>query len=259
MYTPNWLFSFNLSQNNIYNTCIPNLTGASITVRYPDSQSTSGYSSPTHGPTSNWSTTSSINGSNSEIKPTSYSIHNTNSSTVISLYSSPSQTKAKSITLVKITSDDAAKLPTTIEQNSLDKKNNENDNSSGINSCENNSVSSRETHNTYDINNVIHAYDTSTTKNSKKLSEEKTWSMPLQTAGWKLNSLLRRKKQNTTLPKLAPELEGAIIKSESLAYLSDLELLARHQRNQEMQRVRIFIKDWWVLEYVRLLEMLIYS
>lgn len=142
------------------------------------------------------------------------------------------------------------KLPVTNGDKSLDKtRNNEHGsvNSSGlnsVNSCENNSVSSRESNDIYDINSVIHAFDTSTIKTTKKSpSEEKTWSMPLQTAGWKLNSLLRRKKQNTTLPKLAPELEGAIIKSESLAYLSDLELLARHQRNQEMQRVRFLLKD----------------
>ncbi|KAJ8949722.1 hypothetical protein NQ314_008120 [Rhamnusium bicolor] len=78
--------------------------GASVIVHYPDSQSTSGYSSPTHGPTPNWSTTSSINGSNTDIKPT-YSIHNTKSTTVISLYSQPNQTKGKSVTLVKITGD----------------------------------------------------------------------------------------------------------------------------------------------------------
>lgn len=182
------------------------------------------------------------------------------------MYSSPNQTKAKSITLVKITSDDTAKLPIQNDNKTLDKKA-INDNgidtvdSSGVNSvnsCENNSVTSKETNsiNGYDINNVIHAYDFSTTKSTKKSStEEKTWSIPLHTTGWKLNSLLRRKKQTTTLPKLAPELEGAIIKSESLAYLSDLELLARHQRNQEVQRVRFllkrlmgFWKNVWLLE-----------
>lgn len=54
-------------------------------------------------------------------------------------------------------------------------------------------------------------------------------------AVWNVKSLLRRKK---ALPKLCPELEGAIIKSESLAYLTKPELLARHERNKEIQRVR---------------------
>jgi hypothetical protein len=39
----------------------------------------------------------------------------------------------------------------------------------------------------------------------------------------------------------APELESAIFKSESLAYLTELELLARHARNKSIQRVRINI------------------
>ncbi|KAB0796998.1 hypothetical protein PPYR_11059 [Photinus pyralis] len=51
---------------------------------------------------------------------------------------------------------------------------------------------------------------------------------------WNVMSILRKKKQG--LPKLCPELEGAIVKSESLAYLSELELLARHQRNKDIQR-----------------------
>ncbi|XP_049818563.1 uncharacterized protein LOC109599018 isoform X2 [Aethina tumida] len=67
--------------------------GASVVVHYPDSQSTSGYSSPTHqsnNPTPNWSTTSSMTGSNNDIvKPISYSIHNAKSTTVISLYTQP--------------------------------------------------------------------------------------------------------------------------------------------------------------------------
>ncbi|XP_063240297.1 uncharacterized protein LOC134541079 isoform X2 [Bacillus rossius redtenbacheri] len=51
---------------------------------------------------------------------------------------------------------------------------------------------------------------------------------------WNVKSLLKRKpSQLTALP---PELEGAIIKSESLAYLTDLELLARHARNKSIQR-----------------------
>ncbi|XP_023725088.1 uncharacterized protein LOC111874098 isoform X2 [Cryptotermes secundus] len=53
------------------------------------------------------------------------------------------------------------------------------------------------------------------------------------TTRWVAKSLLRKK---TSLPMFAPELEGAIFKSESLAYLSELELLARHARNKSIQR-----------------------
>jgi hypothetical protein len=153
--------------------------GASVTIHYPDSQSTSGYSSPTH-PTPSWSTTSSLNGSNNDIvKPLAYSIRNANSATVISLYSQVNpQSKGKSVTLVNISG-------------------------------------STQTHD---------STANSQTKNNDKF-----------TNGWNVKSLLRKKKQSS-LPKLCPELEGAIIKSESLAYLSELELLARHQRNKEIQR-----------------------
>ncbi|XP_074038514.1 uncharacterized protein [Leptinotarsa decemlineata] len=187
--------------------------GASVVVHYPDSQSTSGYSSPTHGPTPNWSTTSSINGSNPEIKPTSYSIHNTKSTTVISLFSSPNNTKGKSVTLVKITGD--------------------NEISHSIDATQ------------VTVNPIIHnskfVTDYDVPKNTTKtitdidLKEKLSPIRVVPPTGWKLNSLLRKKKQNVP-PKLAPELEGAIIKSESLAYLSDLELLARHQRNKDLQR-----------------------
>ncbi|XP_021921514.1 uncharacterized protein LOC110830660 [Zootermopsis nevadensis] len=50
---------------------------------------------------------------------------------------------------------------------------------------------------------------------------------------WTVKSLLRKK---TSLPMFAPELESAIFKSESLAYLTELELLARHARNKSIQR-----------------------
>ena len=53
---------------------------------------------------------------------------------------------------------------------------------------------------------------------------------------WAAKFLLRKKRN---LPTFAPELEGAIFKSESLAYLTELELLARHARNKSIQRVRI--------------------
>jgi len=52
---------------------------------------------------------------------------------------------------------------------------------------------------------------------------------------WIAKSLLRKK---TSLPSFAPELDGAIFKTESLAYLTELELLARHARNKSIHRVR---------------------
>lgn len=147
---------------------------------YPDSQSTSGYSSPTHP---SWSTTSSLNGSNNDM---AYSIHNADTTTVISLYSqvNPPQSKGnKSITLVNITNPTTT-LPFPIAQQ----------------------------------------------QQQQQAAKQNVW----------IKSLLRKKKQALP-PKLCPELEAAIIKSESLAYLSELELLARHERNKEIQRVRIII------------------
>ncbi|XP_056635882.1 uncharacterized protein LOC130444651 [Diorhabda sublineata] len=196
--------------------------GAKVIVHYPDSQSTSGYSSPTHGP--NWSTASSISGGSPDTKPTLYSIHNTKSTTVISLYSSPNNTKGKSVTLVKITGDEPDNT-TKIKVNNTDTTNN-----SSVIPC-------------YNSTNIPHSpliTDFVITKSTNKTDDDEEPKEKLSTfkppqSGWKLNSLLRKKKQNS-IPKLAPELEGAIVKSESLAYLSDIELLARHQRNKELQR-----------------------
>lgn len=164
--------------------------GASVIIRYPDSQSTSGYSSPSHPssiPTPTWSTTSSLNGSNNEIgKPLAYSIHKAKSATVISLYSQVNpQSKGKSVTLVNISGDCGPIL-----------------------------------------DSAANVHQEQIKSNGDKVATV-----------WNVKSLLRKKKQSP-LPKLCPELEGAIIKSESLAYLSELELLARHQRNKEIQRVR---------------------
>lgn len=165
----------------------------SIQIRLPDSQSTSGYSSPTHN-TPVWSTTSSINGiTNHKNKELSYSIRNANSATVISLYTPNvnSLNKEKNITLISINGD-----------------------------------------NTQLNNNVINTEEEPCSKDCKNVTY-KNGSKPISTtSGWK--SLLRKKR--ASVPKLCPELEGAIVKSESLAYLSELELLARHQRNHEIHR-----------------------
>lgn len=202
--------------------------GASVVVHYPDSQSTSGYSSPTHhsnGPTPNWSTTSSINGSNSDIiKPISYSIHNAKSTTVISLYTEPDQlSKGKSVTLVTISG-----------------------NNDPIKNDNRNNIHSSTLISDYDQNIITPSNNTDAkyinNQNKQQLSpviRAVVPPVPPIQAAWNMKSLLRAKKKPPAVPKLCPELEGAIIKSESLAYLSELELLARHQRNKEIQRVRI--------------------
>ncbi|CAG9761776.1 unnamed protein product [Ceutorhynchus assimilis] len=157
-----------------------------VLVRYPDSQSTSGYSSPSHGPTPNWSTTSSINGSNQDIvRPVSYHIHNDKSSTVISLYTNNDHSKGKSVTLVN-------------------------------------------------ISGPIHNSTLVNCPSPKLPHEPLIVSKPDPATGlWNVKSLLRKKKQ---VARLCPELESAIIKSESLAYLSEVELMARARRNEQIQR-----------------------
>ncbi|KAJ9574534.1 hypothetical protein L9F63_008307, partial [Diploptera punctata] len=53
------------------------------------------------------------------------------------------------------------------------------------------------------------------------------------TSRWNIKSILKKK---NSLPLFSPDLEGAIFKSESLAHLSELELLARHARNKSIHR-----------------------
>lgn len=142
-----------------------------IIVSHSDSQSTSGYSSPTR--------------KRSSIDDTNFTIKNTNSSAVISLFV-PNKVNTlpnKSVTLIKLNDD-----------------------------MNNNK---RETH--VENNNILVR---------RTSSSGSTWNP---------RSLLRKKK---SIHKLSPELESAIIKSESLAHLTDLELLERCERNREMQRVR---------------------
>lgn len=190
--------------------------GACVVVQYNgDSQSTSGYSSPTHVHTPNWSAASSVNGSSNDIvKPMSYSIHNTKSTAVISLYSPESTlSKGKSVTLVKISGEN---VPLYLKPND-------------------------HVHNSKVLSDFANNNYLDTTRGSKSSSENSRKSEPQRRASqgtpvWKVKSLLSKKKQS--LPRLCPELEGAIIKSESLAHLTKLELLARHQRNKEIQRVR---------------------
>ncbi|XP_060520520.1 uncharacterized protein LOC132698472 [Cylas formicarius] len=193
--------------------------GSRVTVQYPNSQSTSGYSSPTHGPTPNWSTTSSINGSSIDIvKPIGYHIHNAKSTTVISLFSQASgdNGKSKSVTLVNISGHPDPFRESDILASTFLVKDGQ--------PKEHFPLSSSKNENTTEI--------------CRKRSNEITTWQPKPDAHqgiWSVKSLLRKKKHNS-LPKLRPELEAAIIKSESLAYLSEVELLARHKRNEEIQR-----------------------
>lgn len=202
--------------------------GARVLVRYPESQSTSGYSSPSHGPTPNWSTTSSINGSNNEsMKPVSYHIHNAKSTTVISLYSQPTaQSKSKSVTLVKITGepdhlDNSRTIPETpIFSSSL--------------------ISNINCSGSFPFVDTSSIHQPASLPNINSLQNATSKSTDTNNSGiWNVRSLLRKKKHHL-VPRLCPELEGAIIKSESLAYLSEVELMARARRNEEIQRVRLF-------------------
>lgn len=187
----------------------PQGNGKGAHVVYSDSQSTSGYSSPTHAHTpNNWSAASSVNGSNNDIvRPMSYYIHNTKSAAVISLFSqeNASSNNGKSVTLVRISGDNS---PVRKSKETALK-------SSAISDLVNNNYPE---------------------KKNVKVTPCRRPSFG-STAVWNVKSLLRKKKSN--LPRLCPELEEAIVKSESLAYLSERELLARHQRNSEIQRVRI--------------------
>lgn len=168
----------------------PSLTGKipSIVVQCSDSQSTSGYSSPTRKWAPNWSANSSIDGSSADLRK-NFAIKNINSTAVISLFG-PDQNNPqanKSVTIIKLNNDDVA-------NNNVDGK----------------------------------LPDKSLVRRSSSGGGN--------LAPWNVKSLLRKKKP---IPRLSAELESAIIKSESLAHLTDIELLARHERNREIQRVRI--------------------
>lgn len=197
--------------------------GKNMELIIVNSASTSGYCSPNQksaNHTPNWSTTSSISdiGNNDQSSKT-YTIHNTKSTAVISLYSQDASHKnLKSVSLVTITgnNDTISKIKepihssTFIEADNNKKSKNENDNDDDVDDIDNN-------------NNANSSSGSSNANsNIKAISYVK--------------SLLRKKKN---IPKLRPELEDAIVKSECLAYLSENELVARHQRNNIMLRVRL--------------------
>lgn len=82
-------------------------------------------------------------------------------------------------------------------------------------------------------NNNIHKSCKNVLARSISLTEKDTNSL-LQSR-WSLKTLLKRKPSQL---KLTPELESAILKSESLAHLTELELIARYDQNKLLQRVR---------------------
>lgn len=206
-----------------------------------DSQSTSGYSSPTH---KNWSSTSSTNSSSYDLggKALAYSIHNTKSSAVISLYPQSNPVRGRSVTLVTITSEDESSRddPPSPTAETIVEINNNTPKSPLQELLINATQLDAAKDYTAQIKNVK---DCSAPKDVAKdepaQKEEEVEGRPQggSTSLWNVKSILRKKR--TSLPKLNPELESAIVKSESLAYMSKLELLARHQRGKEIQRVRL--------------------
>lgn len=222
---------------------VPNITTSTTNTQHTiqnslgghsgGSQSTSGYSSPTRGNKSSthtpvWSTTSSINGSTQDIpvaqanspspnhthSPLTYTIHNTKSTAVISLFAQDPTTKPKSITLVNIMGDTSACNLALHERTTP----------LLIAPPPTNTVTGKENDSTK------HKQHSRTDSSASSENRSSVGSSNI----WTMKSLLRKKK--TTPPKLCPELEEAIIKSESLAYLSELELVARHERNTSIQR-----------------------
>lgn len=231
--------------------------GTRVIIQNSESQSTSGYSSPTHK-TPDWSTTSSVSSSNHDIggttnitaniinnnnhlnvtnnnnninKPMSYTIHNTKSTAVISLYAGESP-KTKNVTLVNITGN-TERLSSPIHSSTLLMNEYEFCTNFGVGNRDS-TDSSVNKNETIDYNNVNSTIDEHTDVDRSDQSVQRRSSINSQ-HHWNVRSLLRKKKN---VPKLGPELEGAIIKSESLAYLSEIELLARHQRNKDIHRVR---------------------
>lgn len=82
-------------------------------------------------------------------------------------------------------------------------------------------------------NNTIHKDSKNVLGRSVSLTEKDTNS--LTRPRWSLKTLLKRKPSQM---KLTPELESAILKSESLAHLTEVELIARYNQSKLLQRVR---------------------
>ncbi|KAI4470682.1 hypothetical protein MML48_1g15078 [Holotrichia oblita] len=198
------------------NECQPEMTtfkpvingkGTRVIIQNPQSQSTSGYSSPTHK-TPNWSTTSSVSSSNHDIegatnnKPMSYTIHNTKSTAVISLYAGESP-KTKNVTLVNITPNNQHLIPL--------------HNSTPFNEydlCNNNNVVNIDNKTFNDHSNIENIHDENFEydiilgdyRTDDENSGQEIQRRPSINSAhvWNVKSLLRKKK---SVPKLGPELE----------------------------------------------------
>lgn len=207
----------------------PSAQGKNPDVIIVNSQSTSGYCSPTQKSathTPNWSTTSSLSDIGNGDQTVTYSIRNTKSTAVISLYSQDASHKnCKSVSLVTITgnNDTISKIKDPLHSSTALTEDIENNNRSNIEK-DYSIIINNNNNNSINNNNNINSNNSSDNYTNNK-------------ALWYVKSLLRNKKK--AIPKLRPELEDAIIKSESLAYLTENELVARHQRNTIMQRVRM--------------------
>lgn len=103
-------------------------------------------------------------------------------------------------------------------------------------------------------NNNIHKSSKNSISRSISLTEKDTNSLT-RTRFPFLKTLLKRKSSQY---KLSPELESAILKSESLAHLSELELIARYNQNQLLRRVRVCCSSvgWWKLSLVAVLPLI---
>lgn len=206
----------------------------SVIILNTDSQSTSGYSSPTHHDTPTLSNTSSINSSSNDIgKSLNCSITNTKNSAIISLRQSPPDSnigKRKSITLVNIGYADILEEPE--QQKPVEQVLRISNLESIVPKPKGYIVEKAQT-----IDRKVRNDELKDSYGSlNRLSLGSTAS-----SLWNIKSLLRSKKKNPIA--LPPELEGAIFKSESLAYLSDEELLARHERSIQLQRVRVILES----------------
>nr|CAD7454033.1 unnamed protein product [Timema tahoe] len=216
----------------------------SIVVVAPSgSESSSGYSSPSAGtskrPTPVGSKPPSVSGSASSLErqPVTFAIRNTGSAAVISLFCPTGNSVGrKSGTSIVAIADHSADrkifspsqkptMPTETNNNNIPVKSNRHGSDSSKTSDKRLGVSRCSS---------LGSSDTSTLKGRNSYQSSLSSS---SSSRWNVKSLLRRRSSNQP-PVLAPELEGAIFKSESLAYLTDLELLARHARNKSIQRVR---------------------
>ncbi|XP_046996105.1 uncharacterized protein LOC124610325 isoform X1 [Schistocerca americana] len=215
------------------------------------SQSSSGYSSPSHGnskqPTPTCSKPPSVTGSSGSLvggaeQQVSYAICNTSGAAIISLYSPAGTTEAPAPEKKKRTPPPPPKIE--VKEAPEPRKCSVGDSVAGKTEAPSRlspvSAGSRENVVLRDGKDKPPVRASSVPNGSSSIPEFKLESsaspastLRASTSKWNVKSLLRKK---TSPPMLTPELEGAIFKSESLAYLTELELLARHARNKSIQR-----------------------